>query len=143
MEKKEEQMKALRARKWAEDTLPLLKVLKSFKKGQQRTTLLRFLNDEACESIYHMIANILYNEKASKKATTKAAKILQPYQEQLKMMSGRSKSPKQQVKLNKFKRKTLCKMGGGVVGTLLKLGVPLLISLLSPSPTTKKKKVKK
>lgn len=141
---KEEKLQAMRARKWAQDTLPLLKVLKSFKKGAQRTTLLRYLNDEACESIYHMIANILQNEKASGKAKTTAATALKPYRGRLlKMIQGKCQSPKDQVKLDKFKRETLCKMGGGALSTVLSIGVPLLVSLLGAASTNKKKKKKK
>lgn len=120
-----------RARKWAKDTLPLLKVLKSFKKGEQRSVLLRYLNDEACESIYHMIANIMRNEKMAGKKQ-KAFEALTPYKADLRRLCRRKATTEAgERRLSQFKRNTLSKMGGGVLTTLLAIGVPMLIDALS------------
>jgi len=120
------------ARMWAKKSLPLLKALKSFKGGEERTALLGYLNDEACESIYHMIANILRNENLPANSRKKVVNALSPHKKQLRYLTGgKSKSKSAQRKKNIFKRNILIKMGGGVLSTLLNVGIPLLLTLLN------------
>jgi len=119
------------AKMWVKKSLPLLQALKSFKPGQERTTLLGYLNDEACESIYHMIANILRNDAVSMRNKKAVIRSLGPHKKKLRSIAGgRKKTVDAQRKFNLYKRRTLMKMGGGVLSTLLKVGIPLLLSLL-------------
>lgn len=122
------------AKQWAKDSLPLLRALKSFKNGKERTTLLGYLNDEACESIYHMIANVLRNDGLSKRKQNRLATALEPHKKNLRKLTragGRAMNLNSRKELAKFKRKTLVKMGGGVLSTLLSIGLPLLLSLVT------------
>lgn len=124
--------KASAAKKWAKDSLPLLHALKSFKNGKERATLLGYLNDEACESIYHMIANVLRNTRVNEGNQSQLAKTLDANRSDLrKLMAGRKLNEKDRIKQSAFKRKILVKMGGGIFSTLLTLGIPILMSLIS------------
>jgi len=124
-------MKQNAAKKWAKKSLPLLHALKSFKSGKERSVLLNYLNDEACESIYHMIANVLRNKKVDENKRKEIFSLLDAHRADLrKVMAGKAKTMDEQRKLSRFKQRTLVKMGGGLLTTLLTIGIPILTSLI-------------
>ena len=100
-----------------------LKVLQQTKKSN-RPTLISNLDDNARETIYKIIANVLKSNKIKPSVRRKAARQLLPIKNKLRYLAKKNNSKVQ-------KKKILTQIGGGGwLDTVLTIAIPLIISLL-------------
>ena len=102
--------------------LPFLQTLKEIR-PKQRSILLSHLDDEACETVYAAIANVLNNKKVPAKKREKLRKLLAPHKTHLRFMANGKKC-------NRAKKKRLVQVGGFALGQILQTALPLLLALL-------------
>jgi len=115
-------------RKYLKRMLPLLQTIKDFKPKQRRSILLNHLDDEACETIYEAVANVLKNERVDPKTRLRLKKKLAAHKNDLRYLASPSKKPA-------LKKKKLAKMGGFPLTAILSAAIPLLLSHILPSLT--------
>jgi len=111
--------------KYLKRMLPLLQTIKDFKPKQRRSILLNHLDDEACETIYEAVANVLKNERVDPKTRLRLKKKLAPHKKDLRYLASSGK------KLALKKRK-LAKMGGFPLTAILNAAIPLMLSYILP-----------
>ena len=102
--------------------LPLFKALHRMNKNK-RTVLLQFLDENACESIYECISNIIASPHLSSKKKLRLKRALLDNKDVLRYLSKKTASVKK-------KKQMLPKIGGSPLDTILAIAIPLLTALL-------------
>jgi len=102
----------------------LLELLQALKKcNSSRNAVLNHLDDNSCEAIYEVIANVLQNPRVSPSSAKKLKRKLAPHKNTLRYLATPTRS-------KKVKRKKLVQMGGSAFSTILNTAIPLLLPLL-------------
>jgi len=116
---------ATEEQKYLKRMLPLLQTIKDFKPKQRRSILLDHLDDEACETIYEAVANVLKNERVDPKTRSRLKKKLAPHKKDLRYLASFNKKPT-------LKKKKLVKMGGFPLSAILNAAIPLMMTHILP-----------
>lgn len=105
--------------------LPFLETLQDVKCGQNRSILLSHLNDEACQTLYQTIANILASDRLHPTVKEKLKNLLRDHKDSFLNIVDEEKS-------SALKKKELMKIGGFPLSAVLAAAVPLMLDLIKP-----------
>jgi hypothetical protein len=123
LHRKEVRMKRSQSdRKRLRAMLPFLQVLKDLSPNQ-RAIILAHIDEASCETIYETVSNVLKNRSVSDTDARKLRKILAPHKGCLRSLASKRLSSTQ-------KRRKLYTIGGLPLGTILGVGIPLLLNLI-------------
>lgn len=111
-----------RGKKQLCDILPFLQTFKELHPSQ-RGIMLAHLDEKSCNTLYETIANVLRNPNLSETRRKKLRGVLHPYKAAFRTLIKTTGN-------NAAKRKTLYKIGGFPLATVLGAAIPLLLDIV-------------